>query len=154
MKSLFVLFCFLIAATVNAQDIHGDATDIQKTSDSSDIIMDKVLQSKIPVLLDFWATWCMPCRMLSPTLEELKKKYQDKISVIKVNVDANRKMAGIFSVSSIPAVFIVKDRSVLRYIPGYREKEIYERSIQQVLADADSAAAASVRKTPPVKPVK
>jgi thioredoxin 1 len=102
--------------------------------DSSDIIVDQILKSKIPVLIDFWAVWCMPCRMLSPTIEELKKKYAGRIRVMKVNVDVNARISAYFRVSSIPAVFFVKDKAVVLYLQGLRPKEDYESAIRQVLA--------------------
>lgn len=110
--------------------------------DSSDIIADQLLKSKVPVLIDFWATWCMPCRMLGPTVEDLKKKYAGKIRVMKINVDVNRKISSYFRVSAIPAVFLVKDKAVMLYLQGLRPKEDYESAIKQVLemkpAPADS----------------
>jgi thioredoxin 1 len=112
--------------------------------DSSDIIVDQLLKSKVPVLIDFWATWCMPCRMLSPTLEDIRKKYAGRIKLIKVNVDVNVKVSAYFHVSAIPAVFFVKDRAVVLYLQGLRPKEDYESAIQQVLtmkpAQSDTAA--------------
>ncbi len=112
--------------------------------DSSDIMADQILKSKIPVLIDFWATWCMPCRMLGPTVEEIKKKYSSKIRVMKINVDVNRKISAYFRVSAIPAVFLVKDRTVVTYLQGLRPKEDYESAIVQVLqmktAPPDSSA--------------
>lgn len=112
--------------------------------DSSDIIVDQLLKSKVPVLIDFWATWCMPCRMLSPTLEDIRKKYAGRIKVMKVNVDVNVKVSAYFHVSAIPAVFFVKDRAVVLYLQGLRPKEDYESAIQQVLtmkpSQSDTAA--------------
>jgi thioredoxin 1 len=114
------------------------------TFDSSEIIVDQLLKSKVPVLIDFWATWCMPCRMLSPTLEEIRKKYAGRIKVMKVNVDVNMKVSAYFHVSAIPAVFFVKDKAVVLYLQGLRPKQDYEAAIQQVLsmkpAQSDTAA--------------
>lgn len=102
--------------------------------DSSDILADMIVKSKVPVLIDFWAPWCMPCRMLSPTIEELKKKYAGKIKVMKINVDAQVRISAYFRVSSIPAVFFVKDKAVVLYLPGLRAQEDYEKAITEVLA--------------------
>jgi thioredoxin len=102
--------------------------------DSSDILADMIVKSKVPVLIDFWAPWCMPCRMLSPTIEELKKKYAGKIKVMKINVDAQVRISAYFRVSSIPAVFFVKDKAVVLYLPGLRAEADYENAIKTVLA--------------------
>jgi thioredoxin 1 len=102
--------------------------------DSSDIMADAILHSRVPVLIDFWATWCGPCRMLGPTMEEIKKEYAGKIKVMKVNVDVNRKISAYFRVSAIPAVFLVKDKTVVSYIQGLNPKEAYENAIKKVLA--------------------
>jgi len=101
--------------------------------DSSDIMADAILHSKVPVLIDFWATWCGPCRMLGPTMEEIKKEYGCKIKVMKVNVDIHRKLSAYFRVSAIPAVFLVKDKTVVSYIQGLNPKEVYENAIKKVL---------------------
>jgi thioredoxin 1 len=101
--------------------------------DSSDIIADRIVKSSTPIMLDFWATWCMPCRMLGPTVEELKKKYAGKIKVIKIDVDVNKRIAAYFRISSIPAVFFVKDKAVVQYVPGLQEKSVYENAIAEVL---------------------
>jgi thioredoxin 1 len=69
---------------------------------------DEVLDSKEPVLVDFWAAWCGPCRMMNPTLESLAKDYK----VCKVNVDNNQALAARYGVSSIPALFIFKDGQI------------------------------------------
>jgi thioredoxin 1 len=102
--------------------------------DSSDILADVIVKSKVPVLIDFWAPWCMPCRMLGPTIEELKKKYAGKIRVMKINIDVHVRIAAYFRVTSIPAVFFIKDKAVVLFIPGLRPKEDYDKAIKEVLA--------------------
>lgn len=114
--------------------------------DSSDIIVDQLLKSKVPVLVDFWAIWCMPCRMLSPTLEDIRKKYAGRIKVMKVNVDVNVRISAYFHVSAIPAVFFVKDRGVVLYLQGLRPKEDYESAIQQVLTMKPAQSDTAVQK--------
>ncbi len=69
----------------------------------------EVLESKIPVLVDFWAEWCGPCRMLAPVIEELSKEFDGKVKVCKVNVDEAQKMASDYRIMSIPTIIIFKE---------------------------------------------
>jgi thioredoxin 1 len=101
--------------------------------DSSQFIADRVVKSPIPVLMDFWATWCGPCRMLGPIIEELKKKYAGKVSFEKINVDVHRNLSAYFRVSAIPAVFIVSNKTVVNYLQGLQPKEVYEQALQSAL---------------------
>lgn len=84
---------------------------------------DEVLKSELPVLLDFWATWCGPCRMLAPVIAEIAEEYEGKVKVGKVNVDEEPGLAASFHVSSIPTVVLMKDGKVAASSVGYRPKE-------------------------------
>lgn len=83
----------------------------------------EVLSSDIPVLVDFWAPWCGPCRMLAPVVEEIANEYDGKIKVCKVNVDDEPELAAAFHVTSIPMLAVVKDGKVTETSVGYRPKE-------------------------------
>ena len=82
----------------------------------------EVLRSDKPVLIDFWAPWCGPCRMLSPVISEIAEEYGDKIKVCKVNVDDEGKLAASFNVMSIPTLVVVKDGKVTNSAVGVRPK--------------------------------
>ncbi|MCD6321702.1 MAG: thioredoxin [Clostridiales bacterium] len=86
-----------------------------------------------PILLDFWAQWCAPCRMLGPIVEELSNKYGDKVIIGKVNVDEQKELAQHFNVMSIPSVFIINDKQIVDNIVGVRSAKDYENAINALL---------------------
>ena len=84
---------------------------------------EEVLNSPIPVVIDFWATWCGPCRMIAPVIEEIAEKYANVVKVGKVNVDEEPELASQFGIISIPTVVLVKDGQISAKSVGYRTKE-------------------------------
>ncbi len=92
-----------------------------------------VLQAEIPVLVDFWASWCAPCRMVAPLIEELAKEYEGKISFAKLDVDQNAKTASKYSVMSIPTLIIFKKGQPFSHIVGFRPKAELKRSLDAAL---------------------
>ena len=83
---------------------------------------DEVLNSDIPVLVDFWATWCGPCRMVAPIVEEIADEYDGRIKVGKVNVDEEPELAMQFRVASIPTLMVFKNGKLVNTAVGYRPK--------------------------------
>ena len=83
----------------------------------------EALQSPLPVLLDFWAPWSGPCRMLAPELKALADEYAGRVVVGKVNVDEEPELAAAFRVASIPTVVVIRDGKVVRTSVGYKTKE-------------------------------
>ena len=83
----------------------------------------EVMQSDKPVLIDFWASWCMPCKMLSPTIDEIAEEVEGKVKVGKINVDEEQKLAQEFNVMSIPTLVIIKDGKVQSTSVGVRSKQ-------------------------------
>jgi thioredoxin 1 len=92
-----------------------------------------VLQSKTPVLVDFWAVWCGPCRMVAPVVEELAGEYEGKITFTKLNVDENPKTSSQYGIMSIPTLLIFKDGAPVSNITGFRPKAELKKSIDAVL---------------------
>ena len=93
----------------------------------------EVLESPIPVLVDFWAVWCAPCRAIAPSLEELATQYKGQIKVAKVDVDSNNEVAQQFGVRSIPTLLLFKGGRVLEQLVGAAPKAKLEDTIKKAL---------------------
>lgn len=91
----------------------------------------EVIKSNIPVLVDFWATWCGPCRMIAPTIEEIAKEYAGKIKVGKVNVDDEMALAAEYGIEVIPTLLFFKDGKVVKKTTGVLDKA----EIQTIIAN-------------------
>jgi thioredoxin 1 len=94
----------------------------------------QVLESTMPVVVDFWAPWCQPCRMVSPVIEELAKEYQGKVVVGKMNVDENPETASQFNVMSIPTIIIFKHGQPVKSFIGVQKKDTYKQAIEEALS--------------------
>jgi len=92
-----------------------------------------VLQAKTPVLVDFWAAWCAPCRMVAPIVDELAEEYSGRISFAKVDVDQNSKIATRYGIMAIPNLIIFKNGKPASQIVGYKPKEELKRSLDAAL---------------------
>ncbi len=93
----------------------------------------EVINADKLVIADFWAPWCVPCKMVAPVLEELASDYPDNLKVVKVNVDEEGELAAEYNVISIPALFIFKDGKVVDQQIGAASKNVLEEKIKQFL---------------------
>lgn len=100
---------------------------------SDDTFADEVLASSTPVLVDFWAAWCGPCRMVAPVLDEIAKEKAGSLTVAKVDVDANPATARDFQVVSIPTLILFKNGQAVRRIVGAKGKAALLRELADVL---------------------
>lgn len=92
-----------------------------------------VLGSDKPVVVDFWAPWCGPCKVVGPTIEELAKEYEGKVVVGKMNVDENIQTAGNYGVMSIPTVMVFKGGKPVKALVGAQGKETYKKAIDEAV---------------------
>jgi thioredoxin 1 len=93
----------------------------------------EVLDSELPVLVDFWATWCAPCRAIAPTLEELATQYKGKVKIAKVDVDENQQVAQQYGIRSIPTLLLFKGGKVLDQLVGAVPKSRLEAILKKAL---------------------
>ena len=93
---------------------------------------EEVLSSEVPVVLDFWAVWCGPCKMLSPVFEELAAEYRDRARFCKVNVDDEPELSARFGIASIPTLLFFKNGEIREKTVGYREKDELEEILGKI----------------------
>ena len=94
----------------------------------------EVISSKTPVLVDFWAPWCGPCKIVGPIVEELADEYGDKLKVGKLNVDDNLQVSSQYGVMSIPTLMVFKDGQPLKTMVGAQSKDALKKQIDEALS--------------------
>ena len=109
----------------------GTHSGVLEVSDA--IFESEVLQSELPVLVDFWAPWCSPCHQISPVVEKLAEEYTGRISFCKLNVDDNRLAAGKFQVQSIPLLLFFKDGKVIEQSRGVVSESVIRTKLEVLL---------------------
>ena len=93
----------------------------------------EVLDSEVPVLVDFWASWCSPCKMIAPIVEDLAGEYEGRVKVAKVDVDANPITPGMFGIMSIPTLMVFRGGKAEERIVGYQPKQALKAKLDAVL---------------------
>jgi len=135
---IFLLSIVFYCSTIYAEESQirpplKQPGSVAQIVDSSQQIADLIVKSKIPVFVDFWAVWCGPCKLLNPIVEELEKEFNGKVLFLKVNVDIHKGISNYFQVNAIPAVFILKDKTVVKMFPGLQRKETYAAALNSLI---------------------
>lgn len=94
---------------------------------------EEVLQSDVPVLVDFWAEWCMPCKMIAPTIDELADEYAGRIKVGKMDTDSNRETGMAHSISAIPTLMLFSKGEVVKRFVGLQQKADLQAAFDEIL---------------------
>ena len=97
---------------------------------------EKVIKSQVPVMVDFYADWCGPCKLAAPVIEELSEEYKDKLVFGKMNVDENKVVTGKYGIMSIPTMIVFKGGQEVERVSGFGGKEGVVKLIEKVLADS------------------
>jgi thioredoxin len=110
----------------------ADAVTVAEVTDTT--FQAEVIESEVPVLVDFWAPWCGPCRMVAPVVEEIAQERGDQLKVVKMNIDENQDTAVQFNVLSIPTLMVFRNGEVAKTVIGAYPKRKLEAELEPVLA--------------------
>ncbi len=126
--------CFALGAC--SQSNNQDSV-VAAVTDSS--FQKEVLESDIPVLVDFWATWCGPCRMYGPIVDQVAEEYKGRLKVVRVDVDQNPNVSRAYQIRAIPATFVIQKGSVVRSWVGLVPENDVRQQVDQILSSSSAA---------------
>lgn len=135
---LFIVFVITIYIIYN-KSIKNTKTSTQKSSESKVInitinnYQNEIEEESLPVVLDFYASWCGPCKIISPIVEEIAKNYDGKIKVGKIDVDKQDTLSNKFKISSIPTIVILKDGNIIKTFIGVQDKKNITDEIDKII---------------------
>jgi thioredoxin 1 len=122
------------AATQPDIDQAGPDSDAEPIHVTDETFQQEVLNSPLPVLVDFWAPWCGPCRMIAPIVEDLAKAYDGRAVMAKMNTDENAAMAGQLGIMGIPTLILFKDGVEADRVVGFAPRKVFEEKLDALLA--------------------
>jgi thioredoxin 1 len=127
-------------AAALSNTLQGDFGIVANLEQITDAAFDQEIRGQTPVLVDFWAEWCGPCRMVAPVLEQIAAEHGDKLKIVKLNVDENSQTPSKFNVTGIPTMILFKDGEMLERIVGFMPKPQLMRKLEPHLASAQTGA--------------
>lgn len=141
MKNL-LLACFLIFSSVLcAQEYIDKDAFIEKVWDYETDTKEIKIKSDVPVVLDFYAVWCMPCKKMEPELKKLQEAYEERLAIYKIDVDADRELASLFGISAMPTIFFINLDGTGTYVQGYRTFEELKQMVDTFLFSTQKSMA-------------
>lgn len=135
-RVLVVFDILYIVFKVLTSSFFSDYTGIRFNMTSKitdDTFQKEVLESTVPVLVDFWAEWCQPCQMIAPVIDELAQEYTGKVNFGKLNVDENINVPGNYGVMSIPTLIVFKEGKPFKTLVGVQGKDTLKKAIEEAL---------------------
>lgn len=132
--------CLLAGACSNSNNQAPDST-VQAVTDGN--FQKEVMESDTPVLVDFWATWCGPCRMYGPIVDKVAEEYKGRLKVVRVDVDQNPNLSRTYQIRAIPASFVIQKGTVVKNWVGLVSEDDVRQQLDQILPPASSTSSHS-----------
>lgn len=133
-KFLIICSLFVTFTSLNAQEYLTKAKFIDQVWDYKTHDKEIKLKTDLPVIIDFYATWCGPCKMLTPELIALQKELKGKVLIYKIDVDKDRELAALFGANALPTIFFIPKSGRASYVQGYRTKDELKQMAETYLS--------------------
>ncbi len=132
--AIFLTICFSVGACSKANSNSAESSNPDVPAVTEGSFQKEVVESDKPVLVDFWATWCGPCRMYGPIVDKVAEEYKGRLKVVRIDVDQNPNLSRNYQIQAIPASFIMQKGKVVKNWVGLVSEEDLKQQIDQVLA--------------------